>query len=665
MAFCLTADQKQKFKKSLKNREIDPVHLAKMDSQTRRDFLSKYVGKENAVKVNALFESKLLLKNQKAGYITWAKNVSGISQRVKMDMLSKIERMDKFLDPAEEELFLNDLAATRLGVGVTQTEAKNLSDLSSDMVDTRAKANENGIFPSETERLKYGLSVVSLENYFNDLKTEAKKPTGVGKITNIIKEIPGTLKSLVASLDNSFWGRQGIKTLLDIRTSHIWLRNFLRSWGDIGRELKGKDAMDLIRADIYSRPNALNGKYTAGRYGLDVLSEEAYPSQLPEKIPVLKRLFKASESAYNGGALRMRADLADRLIRIAEKQGVNTLDPEQAIGMGNLISSLTGRGSLGKGESIAKELNVLLFSAKFLKSNIDTLTMHRFDSKATKFTRREAAKNLLSITLSIASILTLAKLIDPDSVDEDPRSTNFGKVKVFGHFVDITGGMSSLVTLASRLAPSIHEGKLSFWTKSSTGKYTDLLAGEYGQPTALDVLENFLEGKLSPVAGIVRDIWKGENFQGEKVTPTNLVKGAITPISIQNFKQLKDDPKTSSLLGAVILEGLGLSTSVYNYKSDWSSSTSKEMKAFKKKVGEERFKKANEDYNRAYNAWYERTTTKPAYKKLSDTTKAEVISKAKDYYKQKIFKSYHFKYKMAKPSKKRKQELKRIKSLAK
>ena len=64
MPYCLTADMKIKFKRALKDGTINPASLSAMTSQERHDFLSKYVGEENAQQTNALFESKLLLKNQ-------------------------------------------------------------------------------------------------------------------------------------------------------------------------------------------------------------------------------------------------------------------------------------------------------------------------------------------------------------------------------------------------------------------------------------------------------------------------------------------------------------------------------------------------------------------------------------------------------------------------
>jgi len=669
MAWCLTLQKANEFKKALKDGKIDPAKLAAMTSLERRVFLENYVGGENAKQVNALFESKLLLKNQQRGMITWAKRVSGITPKVRRDLLARIERMENILEPAEQEQFLQELASARLRIDVTREEAETISKLTKNVADLKSKANNEGVFSTEKDKFEYGASKVAIEKYINNLKLQSKriffKEQPLKKVLGAVGEIPGVMKSALASLDNSFWGRQGIKTLLDVRTSKVWFKNFLKSWGDMSKELKGVDAMDIIKADIYSRPNALNGKYDAGNYGLSVLSEEAYPSSWPEKIPLFGRLFKASESAYNGGALRLRADLADRLIKIAEKQGVNTLNREEARGMGHLISSLTGRGSLGKGEVAAKELNVLLFSAKFLKGNFDTLTAHRFDPRATSFAKKEAAKNLLSIVATIASILTIANQLNPDSVEEDPRSTNFGKIKIFGHWVDITGGMASLVTLSSRLVPTRHNGQWGLWSKSSAGNWTDLTAGKYGQQTALDVFENFWEGKLSPVAGLVRDVWKGKNFEGEPVTFKNVMPNLFTPISIQNFDQLRDDPNSSFIFGSMILDGLGLSTSTYRYRANWETSTSKEMKQFKKEVGKEKFKQANGDFNQAYSQWFGVVSQTTEYKRLSDEGKSSLATKAKSGLKDKIFREYGFRYRKPRKTSEEREEEKVIKKLAK
>ena len=64
MAYCLIPSLAEKFKLAMKSGEIHPDKLSIMSSKERQALFKKFVG-EDAPNVNALFESKLLLKNQK------------------------------------------------------------------------------------------------------------------------------------------------------------------------------------------------------------------------------------------------------------------------------------------------------------------------------------------------------------------------------------------------------------------------------------------------------------------------------------------------------------------------------------------------------------------------------------------------------------------------
>lgn len=688
-AFCLRKEFVDKFLQGLREGAIDPGKMADMSSADRRAYLSKFVGEDSAKEVNALFESKLLLKNKQQGYITWAKKVAGITPEVRRDIISRIEKLQNVLDPKEEQQFLQDLASQRLRIDISPEEAKTLADLSKKNAESKAVWEEKlqeglkknpdfvtkELWKKSPARWQYGYDQVNLENYFNELKLNSRKISFKENpskfIGEAIKNTPGIMKSLVATLDNSFFGRQGVKTLYTHPT--VWMRSFLTSWKDLAKQTfskgewykAGDDAvLDSIKADIYSRPNAINGKYKVGGFGLDVLSEEAFPTSIPERIPLLGRLFKASEVAYNGAALRMRADLADMLIKKAEDNGLNMLNPEDAKGVGSLVSSLTGRGSLGVLEPASGKINVLLFSVKFFKSNFDTLTAHLFDSKASGFVKKEAALNLLKIVGTIGTVLTIAKLINPNSVDEDPRSTNFGKIKIFGEWTDITGGMGSLVTLAARLVPTMHDGKLSLWQKSSSGKFTDLLGGQYGQQDAYDLLINTLfSNKLSPTAGILRDIWKGKNFQGQKPTLLNQLYSTTIPLSIQQMQSFMSDPSSSFALGSLILDGLGFSTNTLNTSKDWSQNPTAAQQAFLNKVGQDKFTKANNEFNTAYNKWFNKTTQSYTFKKLSDGAQQALETNAKEKIQTQVFKKYGFVYKKPKQTQQQKNESTVVKRL--
>lgn len=568
--YCLPKELSKKLLDAIKSGKIIPEKLIEMSSEERRAFFEKTIGKEYARDVNAKLEAKILLKDQKRGMVTWAKKLTGISEQTRRDLISRIERMDKVLEPKSEKAFLEDLVSKKLGADITFEEAKNISTGIKEVVRLKEAIPEDSPIRSR-ERLEYGTAEVLFRDYIDSLKKKDARSLSkkvkefLTSPEKIVIEVAGATKSLLASLDNSYFGRQGIKILYT--NPSLWAKNFIKSWGDIGKSLFGRDVMSVIKADVLSRENALNRKYEVGKYDLGIKFEEAFPSSLPERIPLFGRFFKAAETAFNGGALRMRADLADKMIGRAESQGIDVLDPIQAVPIGKLVNSMTGRGGIGKLEIVGKELNVLLFSIKFLKSNIDFLTAHLFDKTMSPFAKKQAAYNLGKAVAATSAILWTANQLWPGSVDTDPRSANFGKIRIGDTRFDVSGGMASLITLASRITPTLHDGEWGFWTKSSiTGKYTKLNSGKWGSMTVMDIIDNYWQGKLSPLAGLFRDVARGQNFQGDKPTVGNVALNLITPIPIQTFFELKNNPESADLLLSMILEGLGISANTYSKK---------------------------------------------------------------------------------------------------
>ena len=176
------------------------------------------------------------------------------------------------------------------------------------------------------------------------------------------------------------------------------------------------------------------------------------------------------------------------------------------------------------------------------------------------YARREAAKDTLRIAMGIGSVLATAKMLGFEA-ETDPRSSKFGQVCFGGKCVDTTGGIRGLATIASRLTPTFHNGEWGFWTKSgSSGKWTRMSQGGYGEITALDMLEQFFEGKLSPPLGVLRDILKGQTYGGEKPGVGSTITSLTVPIGIEtawdNFKKGDDTAVMSA-----ISDALGFSTS--------------------------------------------------------------------------------------------------------
>lgn len=581
MAFCLPKFSTEKFIEALKDGTIDPQKMIEMTSIQRREFLEKIVGKDDAPEVNALLESKLLLKDQKKGMVAWAKKISGITEATRTDLVAKIERMTTVLKASDEDAFLQDLANKKLGADVSFEEAQSITDKVAEVENLRTKwdvkkseaalkvnpADKNAGWESEDARLEYGLKYAEFQRYIHDLKNAGKSSL---RDAASFTGITGIFKSIQAAYDNSYFLRQGVKLLYSGRNADIWTSGFLKSWADIGRELKKTksdvEPLDLIKADIYSRPNAMNGKYRAMDLDIGLDTEEAFPSALPEKVPLLGRLYKASETAFNGAAMRFRADLADRVIDKADKFGLNMLDKREASGPGMLVNSMTGRGKIyGFTPGGSRVVNAAFFSIKYLKSNYDTLTGHSLGfgiekGPARSFVRVEAAKNLAGIVTSIAAINLIANMFYPGSAEPDPRSANFGKIKIGTHTIDTTAGMGALVTLAARLTPTEVNGKWGLWAKTSAGKWEHLNDPKFGEQNGLDVVTSFFEGKASPLLGVFIDVITGRTFSGQKPTVLNETQNLVTPFPVQTITQLKD--RNYGLdLGLIIADQLGASVS--------------------------------------------------------------------------------------------------------
>ena len=572
MRLCLPKPNREKLATALRSRELSIERLYGLSSADRAKVLGSYVGQDFANLVNAKFE-QAMVSRQKNALKGWIESATKAKDPIRRDMMKKVERIKEVLTPDEEAGFLNDLANDKLGLNVTEEEAQNIMTLHTVANDLGAKITPEMPRGSE-ERMAFGFAVDQFKQYVGNLKLEAEA-MGIGeriKMKNWGKDLvdlAAVAKSMVATLDNSFVGRQGIKVLFTNPT--VWGKTVASSLKDFGKALFAKSnglfsgyddaAMSAIRADIYSRPNAMAGKYNAAKngYGLNVLHEEAFPTSLPEKVPLLGRLFKASETAFGGSALRMRADLADAVIAHAEQLEMDVMDETTASALGSLVSSLTGRGGLGKWEAVGKPINAAFFSIKFLKSNLDTLTAHAFDAQMTPEVRKMAIKNLLKIGAGISAILVMADKLNPGSVGWDPRKGRFGKIRIGQNDIDVTGGMGGLVQFGSRIF-SVHDGVPGSWTYSQgTGKWSNMTDAQYGERTLLDYIEQFFEGKLSPAAGALRDIAKGQNFEGQKPTPGTVLKGLTVPISADTIVQGLQN-NDDHMLTVALMELFGFST---------------------------------------------------------------------------------------------------------
>lgn len=575
--FCLPASEVQTFLRKLKDRTIDPEKLVEMDSEGRRDFFEKHIGKGMGKEINTLFESRMLLKNQQAAYIQWAQQLAGMREPVKRGLIARIEKMDTVLSPMEEKAFLTDLAEQKLGVGVSFEEAKAITDLSNKIKASREAADAGG------DRLEYGRALYDLNDYIaerkqnaNRLRMQDLKDRPLQTIASAASELPGQSKAMQAAFDDSAIFRQGWKVLFT--NPIIWQRNARKSFVDIVRTFGKQNVMRELNADIQSRPNARNGFYDKAKLAVGT-TEEAFPTSLPERVPYLGRAYKASENAFTGFVHKTRADVFDKVIDIAKKTGVDLNDTELR-NIGRMINSLTGRGHLGHLELVGNEVNNVLFSPRFLKSHMDVLGGHILTGgggpkiligkeTGSNFVRKQAAQNLVKIIAGTAGTLALAQAVGKafgkdDVVEWDPRSSDFGKIKIGQTRFDVTGGMGSLVTLAARLLSGSTK-------KTGTGEVKRLYGKGSRMANGIDVMEDFFENKASPIGQTGLDFLRGENREGRPLRPIADNKlnwlfeatDMFTPLPAKTSAEALKQSDRAPLLAIVLADALGVSANTY------------------------------------------------------------------------------------------------------
>ena len=304
--------------------------------------------------------------------------------------------------------------------------------------------------------------------------------------------------------------------------------------------------------------------------------EELFMSTAAEKIPGFGHVVKGSERAYVGFLNKLRADTFDDLVAQAEKMGIKTFtETENAEGemvktataytkkIAEYVNTSTGRGSLGRFEKNAVELNAMLFSPRLLASRLQMLNP-KYYMDLPPMVRKEAFKSLFAVARAGLIMTGMAKLAGAE-VETDPRSADFLKARFGNTRVDPFGGFQQYVVAAAKLATQS--------TKSSqSGKVTDL-ASSFTAPNSVSVITDLLEGKASPVASFFLALGRQKDFGGapiqlmpdnkksldENVFDNTLIKRYI-PLVLQDLRALYKDDPSSLPLGVAAMLGLGVQT---------------------------------------------------------------------------------------------------------
>ena len=325
---------------------------------------------------------------------------------------------------------------------------------------------------------------------------------------------------------------------------------------------------------------------------LKLVSEKAFQRWKLASFP------KAFERSNVGAMNLIRITRYLKGVEMLEAQGkTRETHPQDYKNVADMVNTFTGRASLGgleNNKATSKLLTTIFFSPKMWASTLKTFTPYAFihfgkmgsaeigntgnfgkDKKVGKRQVSVAQKMAMAdymkyVGLTTAAVMAIALRYNNDddedtSVELDPRSSDFLKIKIGNTRVDPWGGRIQMIVLQARLlAESMNrmtreEGwaaKLGWrdipsYKRTSSGELVRL--GEGYTDTMGGLLTTMTKNKLAPSAALVNK-WlfakldkEGNTVDkfGNPYEPSDELINNLYPIYIETIKELyQDQPYT-------------------------------------------------------------------------------------------------------------------------
>lgn len=399
------------------------------------------------------------------------------------------------------------------------------------------KVRRETVLDKEAENLRFQAEEAK-RRFLQELEADARQRRTVQeKIWAAVPEFLRTTRSIKTSFDLSAVGRQGgiVNFGHPVRGAR-GIANMFRAFGS-------KAEASRAQHELENRPNA--ALYKRARLELTdpegrlSQQEEVYMARWSKMIPGVA----GSERAYVTYLNRLRADTFDEMAVTLGRTG--TLTESEAKVIANYVNAATGRGDLGKFKGAAVPLATVFFAPRFVLSRFQYLTFQPLRMKGgTPRTRKlialEYARTLsgLGLVLSTAAFALWARLGLPGNdkewnIELDPRSSDFGKIRIGNTRIDPLFGLQQVTVLLGRL--------LTGRTKQIGTGLIVPIRGEkvpYGRATGAEVVGRFMRTKLAPAIGTSLNVLAGENLLGEPITNKTVAEDLVMPISLQDIGPL-------------------------------------------------------------------------------------------------------------------------------
>src|SRR3990167_9450666 len=366
--------------------------------------------------------------------------------------------------------------------------------------------------------------------------------TGTQQAVGLALDYLGAPTALVSSGDFSWPFRQGLAVL----TTHP--KAWFGMWKPMIKAAFNKKEAQRIYTELVQRPYYSIGEES----GLEIpkwdaiihLSdrEEGLQVALLEKAP---HVAAANQGFVTAGNVA-RAAMFDRMAQDLEALGYTmTKDPKQFAHIADYVNTLTGRGHLPllqRHDSLRRVLGTAMFSPRYFLSRWQLLgktakagySAIGGQTDYSPYVRDLILKDSIKsvglglVTLGAIKWAASSGMIEDVDVEADPRSSDFGKVRIGDTAFDMWGG---------------HLQNLRFLAQFFTARRKAAGSLEVSEANRFkDILPRYLQSKAAPLVSSILEEGSGETFAGEDLNKLNMAERAairtlnlIAPLSVQDI----------------------------------------------------------------------------------------------------------------------------------
>jgi len=447
--------------------------------------------------------------------------------------------------------------------------------------DFSTKPKKEQVLDPEALELYYQLDKEKRKYNEALVETRLKNRSVARKIFGGVGETLNFARAVMTSLDLSAPLRQGgvIALARPIRAAKAFPQ-MLRA--AVSEKQAYAAIEEIRRRPTYKDMKAARLEITEPTSSLNSV-EEQFQSRLVEKFPtVLGSLIRGSQRAYTTFLNRLRADSFDAMSMSLSRDGMATKQEKEQIA--KFINVATGRGDLSqKGAAAARGMNTVFFAPRYALSRFQAVLgtpMWGGNAKTRKLIAQEYARYLAGVGTIYGLVAARNEMAEEDdqwTIEFDPRSSDFGKIKIGDTRLDMLSGLSQATVFLTRAVTGE--------TKSIRGEVKVIREGDrplnlfredddplktkergFKDATMWGVTGRFLGTKLSPAFGVGLSRISGQSLFQENEDDyfgnRQALEQLFMPLTVRDIydAMLEQGYTAGTAMGMLAILGVGVQT---------------------------------------------------------------------------------------------------------